>query len=285
MSLKRKAEDFCRRAGFPLAKGVRVLCAVSGGLDSMVLLHLLWTQSQNGRFSVSVATFDHRLRPESGADTAFVSSWCSAREIPCCVGAGDVAAFSRARGQTVEEAARNLRYEFLERAAEEAGADYIATAHTADDNAETVLLHLLRGSGLNGLGGIPPRRGRIIRPLLEITRCEIETYAGEKPQPCQNPRLDGREPAPGRGVPDAADGGDGKALADGGTKRCLCPGDGPECPAQGHCPPTGAENGGTGAAGDGVAPQSAAGAAGIGGKGAPLRDDFSGQPITGTAQL
>ena len=177
MSLKRKAEDFCRRAGFPLAKGVRVLCAVSGGLDSMVLLHLLWTQSQNGRFSVSVATFDHRLRPESGADTAFVSSWCSAREIPCCVGAGDVAAFSRARGQTVEEAARNLRYEFLERAAEEAGADYIATAHTADDNAETVLLHLLRGSGLNGLGGIPPRRGRIIRPLLEITRCEIETYA------------------------------------------------------------------------------------------------------------
>ncbi|MBR1845918.1 MAG: tRNA lysidine(34) synthetase TilS [Oscillospiraceae bacterium] len=177
MSLKGRAENFCRRAGFPLTDGVRVLCAVSGGLDSMVLLHLLWTWRQAGEISLTAATFDHQLRPQSEADARFVADWCRAHEIPCGIGTGDVAVYASEHGQTVEEAARNLRYAFLERAAEEAGADYIATAHTADDNAETVLLHLLRGSGLTGLGGIPPRRGRIIRPLLEITRKEIESYA------------------------------------------------------------------------------------------------------------
>ena len=176
-------ERFCRREGFPLRPGCRVLCAVSGGIDSMALLHLLWMWSRRDGFLLTAATFDHRLRPRSVEDVQFVVRWCEKHQIPCEIGGGDVAAYAGARGLTVEEAARSLRYRFLEDAADRAGADYIATAHNADDNGETLLLHLLRGSGLNGLGGIPPRRGRIIRPLLEITRAEIEDYAGENDLP------------------------------------------------------------------------------------------------------
>jgi tRNA(Ile)-lysidine synthase len=102
---------------------------------------------------------------------------------PLCRGGGDVAGFARENGVGLEEAARILRYAFLERAAEARGAVRIATAHTADDNAETLLLNLIRGTGLRGLGGIPPVRGRIVRPLLAVTRREVEEYLGENGLP------------------------------------------------------------------------------------------------------
>ena len=159
-----------------LPQGETVLCAVSGGRDSMALLHLLSALAEEGGFRVAAAHFNHRLRPTAGRDEAFVRDWCREHDVPLTCGAGDVKGFAAREGLSVEDAARKLRYAFLETAAADMGAARIATAHHREDNAETVLLHLLRGSGLQGLGGIAPVRGKIIRPLLEIGRAEIDAY-------------------------------------------------------------------------------------------------------------
>ena len=164
--------------------GSRVLCAVSGGSDSMCLLHLLWTQQEERNLRVLAAHYEHGLRgEESLRDARFVESWCRERGIPCVVGHGDVASYAREKGLGLEEAARELRYAFLEQTAAQQNCDWIVTAHTADDNAETLLFHLLRGSGAAGLGGIPRQRGRIIRPLLDTSRAEIEDYLRQNAVP------------------------------------------------------------------------------------------------------
>lgn len=177
-----RLEAWCATEGFPLS-GRHLLCAVSGGVDSMVLLELLRRLRERGEITLTAATFDHGIRPAAREDAAFVVRWCEEHHIPCHSGRGDVPAYARERGETLEQAARTLRYRFLESCAREAGADYIATAHNADDNAETLLLHLLRGSGLKGLGGIPPRRGQIVRPLLWMTRQEIAAFAARSAIP------------------------------------------------------------------------------------------------------
>ena len=160
-----------------LPAGALVLCAVSGGADSMCLLHWLRLFSGERGFALACAHFDHGLRgAESRRDAEFVASYCRENGIDYHMGQGDVAAYAGANGLGVEEAARALRYAFLEETAEALGAARIATAHNADDNAETMLLHLARGTGLRGLCGIPPRRGRIVRPLLTTTRAEIAAY-------------------------------------------------------------------------------------------------------------
>lgn len=157
--------------------GARVLCAVSGGADSMCLLTLL---ARTGDYTLAAAHFEHGIRgEESMRDCAFVEEFCREKGIACFTAHADVPAYAAARGLGLEEAARELRYAFLEKTAEEQGFDWIATAHNADDNAETVLLHLVRGSGLAGLCGIPPQRGKIIRPLLQLTRAEIEALISE----------------------------------------------------------------------------------------------------------
>ena len=150
------------------------LCAVSGGLDSMCLLTMAvqWGQAQGRR--VAAAHFNHQLRGgDADRDERFVRDWCAAHAIPFFAGRGDVRAKAEREGLSVEEAARTLRYAFLEEVRQREGFDCILTAHHADDSAETMLLNLLRGTGLRGLTGIPPVRGRIRRPLLGMTRAEL----------------------------------------------------------------------------------------------------------------
>lgn len=167
-----------------LAPGSHILCAVSGGADSVCLLHWLRAQAAELGFTLTAAHFDHRLRgAESDRDAAFVQGLCRDWGIPCALGSGDVAGEAERRGTGIEETARALRYEFLERTAEERGAGLIATAHTANDNVETMLLHLIRGSGLRGLTGIRPRWGNLIRPLLTTTRAQVLAYLEEQGLP------------------------------------------------------------------------------------------------------
>ena len=176
--LLQRAEEFVRREGLlPFAGGL-VLCAVSGGLDSVTLLHFLNRLSAEEDFRLTAVHFNHRLRGEaSEEDARFVEQLCAEWEIPCVAGEGDVLAYAEEHGLGIEEAARECRYAFLEEAASALGAERIATAHQAEDQAETVLLQLIRGSGSEGLGGIAPQRGKIIRPFLTVSREEIEAYA------------------------------------------------------------------------------------------------------------
>lgn len=173
-----------------IPRGSHVLCAVSGGADSICLLHALYHLREQLPFTLSAAHYNHQLRgEESCRDAQFVEQFVAL----CCgpqrmkdgsllqpvrlyTGQGDVAAQAKLRGMGLEETAREMRYSFLQQTAQEAGADLIATAHTANDNAETILFHLARGSGLRGLGGIAPRRDNLIRPLLTTTRREVEDY-------------------------------------------------------------------------------------------------------------
>lgn len=164
--------------------GSCVIAAVSGGADSMCLLVFLWENAQKLGITVTCAHFNHLLRgEEADRDEDFVRSFCENRGIPFFSGRGDVAAFSKAHRTGTEEAARTLRYAFLEETRKKLGASVIATAHNADDNAETVLLNLVRGAGLRGLCGIPAVRDKIVRPLLCVTRGEIENYLAERSIP------------------------------------------------------------------------------------------------------
>lgn len=156
--------------------GSHVLVACSGGKDSMCLLTLLWNLRQTLGITLSVAHFNHQLRPEAAEEAEFVHSWCAKQGIPCVIGTENVAAQAAQTGRGLEETARELRYAFLERTRHDLTAHRIATAHHAQDNSETLLLHLMRGSGLRGLGGIPPVRGNIVRPLLTAQRWEIQSY-------------------------------------------------------------------------------------------------------------
>lgn len=172
--------DFCEKYNMLPKEGV-VLCAVSGGKDSMYLLENMLELASGYGFEVRCAHFDHRLRgAESDRDREFVKDYCAKRCIPCYIGSASVSDYAAENGMGIEEAARTLRYEFLEKTADETGAVRIATAHTADDNAETMLFNLSRGSGLKGLCGIPPVRGKIIRPMLKVTTAEVLHYLEEK---------------------------------------------------------------------------------------------------------
>ena len=160
--------------------GVRptpVLAAVSGGLDSMCLLHLLSTWGRERNLAVTAAHFNHQLRETADRDEKFVREWCAEHDILFVSGCGDVRKAAAEQGMTLEEAARELRYAFLTEQKMALGCTWVLTAHHADDNAETMLLNLLRGTGLRGLSGIPDRRDSIARPLLQVTREELEAYA------------------------------------------------------------------------------------------------------------
>jgi tRNA(Ile)-lysidine synthase len=160
-----------------LPAGARVVVGLSGGADSVALVHLLLELSEHGGFQVAgLAHFNHQLRATADRDERFSRALAEAVHLQVVVERADVAAAAREHRLSLEDAARRLRYAFLERAAERLSADQIAVGHTLDDQAETVLLKLIRGAGLTGLGAISPRRGRVIRPLMGVTKRELTAY-------------------------------------------------------------------------------------------------------------
>lgn len=158
------------RARRLVADGHTVLVAVSGGVDSVVLLHLFQSAASALGIDLHAAHFDHAMRPDSAADAAWVLQLCEAWRIPL---------ISRRAQHSIsgETAARKERYQFFQRAMNATGATRVATAHHADDQIETVLFRLLRGTGLRGLAGIPLRRGSFIRPLLRFRKTDLLAYA------------------------------------------------------------------------------------------------------------
>ena len=148
-----------------------VICAVSGGADSVALLFAMYLLKDKLGIRLSAAHFNHHLRgEESLRDEAFVREFCDRYDIPLYSAGGEIVP----AGKGLEAAARDARYAFLRGLPGK-----IATAHTADDNAETILLHLVRGTGLKGLGGITPVSERIIRPMLLVTRRDVEAFLEE----------------------------------------------------------------------------------------------------------
>lgn len=162
-----------------IESGSGVIVGLSGGPDSVVLIHVLHHLSADGDFWIAAAHLDHGLRPESPFDAACAVEITEKLGIPIRVRKADVRALAKSQGISVEEAGRRIRYSFFEETRIALGASAIATAHHADDQIETFLLRIFRGSSLQGLGGIPPVRERIIRPLARVTRKEILRYATE----------------------------------------------------------------------------------------------------------
>ncbi|MCD8231193.1 MAG: tRNA lysidine(34) synthetase TilS [Clostridiales bacterium] len=188
-----KIKDFSDRYDM-LKKGNRVVAGVSGGADSVCLLLVLRELSLEKGFFLAAVHVDHGIRgEESRQDAVFTEQLCRGLEIPFALYTVDVPEYSRRSGQTMEEAARELRYRSFGKACCRFRADKVAVAHHAEDSAETMLFHLARGTGIRGLGGIAPVSMRylqdgqescyqIIRPLLCVTREEIESWLTERGQ-------------------------------------------------------------------------------------------------------
>lgn len=175
-SLHQKVRRTIRKHGL-CPPGARVLVGLSGGSDSVALTLLLLDLAEYGEFSVvSLAHLNHRLRDTAARDEAFCRDFAKRHRLRIAVEAVDVQTYARTEKLSLEDAARRVRYLFLEKAAAERGADRIAVGHTEDDQAETFLLKLMRGAGLTGLAGIYPQRGMVIRPVLDATRVELREY-------------------------------------------------------------------------------------------------------------
>lgn len=168
-----RLHDFIRRESL-FSPTDRLLVAVSGGLDSVVLTHLLHA----GGYPIGLAHCNFRLRGEaSDGDEAFVKALAKQLDTPFFSVSWDTETLARERGQGIQVAARELRYEWLHALCESESFDYIATAHHLNDAIETLIFHLAKGCGIHGLQGIPAKNGRVARPLLFATRQEVEAYA------------------------------------------------------------------------------------------------------------
>lgn len=168
----------------------KVVVGVSGGPDSICLVHLLNDIKNDGKisFEIVVCHINHMIREEAVEDEEFVKKYCEEKNIPFLVKHAKVEEISKDLKIGTEEAGRKVRYEFFEEIAKKTHASKIATAHTKNDSAETVLMNLIRGSGISGLKGIKPiRDGKYIKPLIDISRDEIEEYCKENNL---NPRHD-----------------------------------------------------------------------------------------------
>jgi tRNA(Ile)-lysidine synthase len=178
-----KFREFIQRNKL-IERGDRIVVAVSGGVDSVTLLDLLYELRSQFDIELIVAHFNHKLRGrESDEDEKFVRELSAEYGLECYVQSRDTRSYCRERKISIQEGARELRYSFFSTLRLLKGFDKIATAHNANDNAETLLLNLFRGAGVNGLSGIQVKRSDIIRPLLFAMRDEIEEYAEEKGLP------------------------------------------------------------------------------------------------------
>jgi tRNA(Ile)-lysidine synthase len=181
-SLHQQVRRTIRRHGLWPA-GARLLIGLSGGSDSVALVLLLRELAEQDEFTVvSLAHLNHRLRCTATRDEQFCRALAARIGLPIAVESMDVASYAQTQRLSVEDAARRLRYDFLHRVAESARADRIAVGHTRDDQAETFLLKLIRGAGMTGLGGIYPRRGNVVRPLLDVTRNDLRRYLESRGQ-------------------------------------------------------------------------------------------------------
>ncbi len=171
-----------------IESGDSIVVGVSGGPDSICLLHALEQIKNRGLdFRITVAHINHMIRVNAILDEEYVENYCQKHAIPVFIKRVEVEKFARQNKIGTEEAGRKVRYDFFEEVKEKVGANKIATAHNSNDNAETIILNILRGCGLDGLKGIERKNGIFIRPLIDIERREIEAYCGENNL---NPRID-----------------------------------------------------------------------------------------------
>lgn len=171
-----------------IKNGDNIVVGVSGGPDSMALLSTLLKirNSSKIQFAITVAHVNHMIRKEADEETEYVKKYCKEKQLQCYVKKENVEQLAKTEKIGTEEAGRNLRYSFFDEVAKKVGANKIATAHNSNDNAETVLMNIIRGSGTTGLKGIEPiRDDKFIRPLIECTRSEIEEY-------CRNEKIDAK---------------------------------------------------------------------------------------------
>jgi len=195
IEIESRVMSFLRRYNL-IQPGESIVVGVSGGADSVCLLHILAKWQNEVDIKLHVAHLNHQLRgAESDADAEYVANLAASLDVPVIVGKRDVADYSSERNCSIEEAARDLRYNFLAKVASDAGARWVAIGHTRDDQVETILMHILRGTGISGLCGLEPcspfpfchsevkakNLGLVvIRPLLDITRQETLSYCQEQ---------------------------------------------------------------------------------------------------------
>ena len=159
-----------------ISNGDKIVVAVSGGPDSMCLLNILKNLRPKFSTELFVAHINHMIREEADSETEYVKNYCEKNNIKCFIKRANVLEMAKEQKKGTEEMGRIVRYDFFEYVANEVSANKIAIAHTENDNAEKILMNLMRGASLEGLKGIEPIRGKYIRPLIECNREEIEKY-------------------------------------------------------------------------------------------------------------
>ena len=163
-----------------IKSGDTIVLGVSGGPDSSCLLNILKNLQNELKIDIVVAHINHMIREEADLETDYVRDFCIKKNVPCFVKKENILKIAKEQKLGTEEVGRKIRYDFFEEVMNKVGGNKIATAHNANDNAETVMMNFLRGSGTSGLKGIEPiRNNKFIRPIIECTRKEIEQYCDE----------------------------------------------------------------------------------------------------------